>query len=163
MVRFADGERAAFRPLFDALWPLLLAITSRGLRTQADAEDAAQRAMLVVFRRIVDFDRTRDGAAWAGAIAGFEVMTLRRQVMRRREGPPLADDHADRAPTANEQLLDTELREVVRAAVGELPRRDQEALAPVLAGDEVPAGETPRKRRFRALERLRTIWRKTHG
>ena len=31
MVQFADGERAAFQPLFDALWPVLLAFASRTL------------------------------------------------------------------------------------------------------------------------------------
>src|SRR3954470_6617288 len=85
MVQFADGERAAFQPLFDALWPVLLAFASRALGPVADAEDAAQAAMLKVFSRIVDFDRARDGVSWALSIAGYEVMTVRKQRARRRE------------------------------------------------------------------------------
>lgn len=165
MVRFADGDRAAFRPLFDALWPALLAIASRGLPDRADAEDAAQRALLVVFRRIVDLDRERDGMAWAATIAAFEVMTTRRVQQRRREdrdGDRLVAI-VDASPRADEQLARAELRAAVRDVVGELPERDRDALAAILADDPLPPGETPRKRRFRAMERLRAAWRKVHG
>lgn len=167
MVRFADGERAAFRPLFDALWPLLLAVTTRGLSGRADAEDAAQRAMLVIFERIVDLERDRDGVAWAVTVAAFEVMTVRRKVTRRREAARAEAALlavVDAAPAADEQLAAAEVRAAIRAAIGELPARDQEALAVVLADDEMAPGETPRKRRFRALERLREVWRRrSHG
>src|SRR2546430_146863 len=84
MVRFADGDRTAFRDVFDALWPAMLGLAMRGL-PRADAEDAAQRAILKVFDRIVDLDRTRDGVAWAMTIAAYEVMTSRQQQRRRRE------------------------------------------------------------------------------
>jgi RNA polymerase sigma factor (sigma-70 family) len=166
MVRFADGERAAFRPLFDALWPVLLAVTSRALPGRADAEDAAQRAMLVLFRRIVELDRDRDGVAWAATIAAYEVMTFRRKVHRRREQAATDErlaELSDVAPRADDQLATAELRVAVRAAVGELPQRDQEALAVILDDGAVPSGETPRKRRVRAMERLRAVWRKNHG
>ena len=85
MVQFADGDRAAFQPLFDALWPVLLTFTSRTLERTADAEDAAQQAMLKVFSRIADFDRGRDGVSWALGIAGYEVMTLRKRRFRALE------------------------------------------------------------------------------
>lgn len=167
MVRFADGDRAAFRPLFDALWPVLLAVTSRALSERADAEDAAQRAMLVLFHRIVDLDRERDGVAWAATIAAYEVMTLRRSAQRRREATGNHEVHVQMiaAPTPGpyEQVMATELSAAVHAAVGELPARDQEVLTAMLSGATLDPGETPRKRRFRALERLRTVWRKRHG
>jgi len=166
MVRFADGERAAFRPLFDALWPVLLAFTGGALRDRAAAEDAAQRALLTIFRRVVDLDRDRDGVAWAITIAAYEVMTIRRAAQRRREhadgDAPLAA-LADPAPPPDERIAAVELRAAVHAAVGELPARDREALAAILADAPLPAGETERKRRFRALERLRAAWRKAHG
>ncbi len=164
MVRFADGERAAFRPLFDALWPILLAITTRALGDRADAEDAAQRAMMVLSRRLVELDRDRDGVAWAATIAVFEAMTVRRAAQRRR-----ADADAgltavpDGAPGPDAQLATAQLRAAVRAAVGELAARDQDALAAVLGDRPTASGETPRKRRFRAIERLRALWRRTHG
>ena len=152
MIRFADGDRAAFREVFDGLWPMCLAVASRSLPATADAEDAAQRALLKVFGRIVDLDRARDGVAWAATITVFEVLTLRKQRTRRREGahdPEVEDDH----PTAREQLLDAELSRSVHAVIGELSELDQTALTALLS-DEKPRGETERKRRFRAIERL---------
>src|SRR5262249_15495020 len=52
MVRFADGNRMAFREVFEALWPILLHFSARQLPNRADAEDAAQRALIKVFEQI---------------------------------------------------------------------------------------------------------------
>jgi RNA polymerase sigma factor (sigma-70 family) len=163
MVCFADGDRAAFRHVFDALWSVLLSFTSRTLVNRADAEDAAQRALIKVFDRIADLDRARDGVAWAITIAAYEVMTVRRRHTRRKEEPVEAlRAVAEVAPSPAEHAIRAELCAAVREAIGELPARDQAALAELLDGLTTP-GETERKRRFRALERLRAIWRKTHG
>jgi len=164
MVRFADGERAAFQPLFDALWPVLLAFTSRTLERTADAEDAAQQAMMKVFSRIADFDRARDGVSWTLGIAGYEVMTLRKQRGRRREeGAGALDRLEQRDADFDERMIRDELREAVLALLGELPERDRAALAYAFTGEAPPTDETSRKRRFRALERLRAAWRRAHG
>jgi RNA polymerase sigma-70 factor (ECF subfamily) len=164
MVQFADGERAAFQPLFDALWPVLLAFTSRTLDRTPDAEDAAQQAMLKVFSRISDFDRGRDGLSWALGIAGYEVMTLRRQRARRREAGPAALDRVEQEGADVEvRAITEELRQTVLAVLGELPERDRAALAYAFTGDTPPTDETSRKRRFRAIERLRAAWRRAHG
>jgi RNA polymerase sigma-70 factor (ECF subfamily) len=163
MVRFADGVRAAFRLIFDALWPVLLSFTSRTLTIRADAEDAAQRALLKVFDQIVDMDRARDGVAWAVTIAAYEVMTIRRQHQRRRErSDEVLVAVADGAPSPTDHVVREELRAAVRAAIGELPDRDQVVLFAAL-DDVAMSGETERKRRFRAFGRLRDLWRKTHG
>jgi len=164
MVRFADGDRGAFQPLFAALWPVVLAFTSRGLARPADAEDAAQQAMLKLFSRIVDFDRERDGLSWALGIAGFEVMTLRKQQARRQEAgaAPLAQV-ADTGGGVEAQAITDELRQIVRLLIGELSERDQAALAYAFAGEAPPTDERSRKQRLRALTRLRAAWRKDHG
>ena len=63
-----------------------------------------------------------------------------------------------------EQLaIADQLRQAVLALVGELPERDRAALAYAFTGEQPPADETSRKRRFRALERLRAAWRRAHG
>lgn len=160
MVRFAEGDRGAFRDVFDALWPILLALATRSLPSRADAEDAAQCAMLKVFGRIVDLDRSRDGVAWAMTIAGFEVLTLRRQHQRRREDGAEVD-LADQRPSAIEEILDEELRASLLAMIAETSQRDRAALSALLLGAK-PTGEAARKRRFRAIERLRSMWRKAH-
>jgi RNA polymerase sigma factor (sigma-70 family) len=164
MVRFADGDRGAFRALFQALWPVVLAFASKGLERQADAEDAAQQAMLKVFSRIVDFDRSRDGLSWALGIAGFEVMTIRKQRTRRREtGAAALADIAKSGGGAEEQVIAEELRSAVATLVGELSERDQAALAHAFRGEPPPTDERSRKQKLRALERLRAAWRKVHG
>lgn len=161
IVQFADGDRAAFREVFDGLWPVLLSFATRTLRDTADSEDAAQRAILKVFDRIVDFDGARDGVSWALAIAAFEVLTTRKQRTRRREEAGEYNIEDDR-PIASEVLIAEELRASIREIVGEMSERDREALELALS-DVTPRGETERKRRFRAIERLRAAWRKAHG
>ena len=164
MVQFADGDRAAFQPLFDALWPILLSFASRTLEPLADAEDAAQQAMLKVFSRIADFDRSRDGVSWALGIAGYEVMTARKQRGRRRESGSAALDRLQQEGADVEEVAITDqLRQAVLDLVGELPERDRAALAYAFTGDPGPTDETSRKRRFRALDRLRAAWRRAHG
>jgi len=161
MIRFADGERAAFREVFDGLWPMCLALATRSLRERADAEDVAQRSILKVFDQIVDLDRRRDGVAWALTITAFEVLTLRKQRLRRREDD-VDIDPIDAQPTPMDRLAERELYDHVRDVIGELSERDQHALQSMLLG-ETPRGEAARKRRFRAIERLRAAWRKAHG
>jgi RNA polymerase sigma-70 factor (ECF subfamily) len=166
IVRFADGERDAFRPLFDALWPILLAFTSRALPRTSDAEDAAQAALMKVFSRIAEFDRTRDGAAWALGIAGFEVMTLRRRRARRKEaGSAALEPTADPCADAEARVIEEDLHQCAAELLGELSARDREALAHLFnpTGAEPARDETSRKRRFRAFERLRAAWRRAHG
>jgi RNA polymerase sigma-70 factor, ECF subfamily len=161
--RYADGDRSAFQALFDQLWPALLAFTKRALGSQADGEDAAQQALLKVFSRIVDFDRARDGLSWALTIAAYEVMTIRKQRARRREQgevPPTVQDHG---PTQEESAMRADLRAAVQEILGGLSARDQEALGYLLNDVDPVTDETGRKRRFRALERLRAAWRRAHG
>ncbi|MDP2316320.1 MAG: sigma-70 family RNA polymerase sigma factor [Pseudomonadota bacterium] len=163
MVRVADGERDAFRGVFDGLWPLLLAFCRRGLDSEADAEDAAQRALLKVSARIVDLDRERDGVAWALTIASFEILTVRAQRRRRREeGSVSQGDVRGPGPTPEEEAIARNLHAAVLALVGQLSERDQQALHDALRGKS-GTDDTSRKRRLRAFDRLRDAWRKLHG
>jgi RNA polymerase sigma-70 factor (ECF subfamily) len=140
---------------------MCLVLATRSLVQRADAEDVAQRAILKVFDRIVDLDRARDGVAWAMTITAFEVLTMRKRRIRRREE---AGDHdrEDERPLASEELIEHELATHVRTLIGDMSDRDREALDAMLSG-RTPRGETERKRRFRAIERLRAAWRKAHG
>jgi len=159
MVRFADGNRDAFREVFDSLWPVLLAFAASRLPIREDAEDVAQRALLKVFSQIADMDRSRDGVTWVVTIAAYEVMTVRRTSTRRREqGSDELAAVADVRPSVDEQIFREETRAMVRAAIGDLPQRDQAVLAMILNDGPVTKGETARKRRYRALRRLRALW-----
>ena len=84
LARLADGDREAFHPVFVCLWPLLRGFAGRYLPA-ADAEDAAQEALVKVFARAAVFDARRDALSWTLGIAAYEIKTVRRRRQRRRE------------------------------------------------------------------------------
>jgi DNA-directed RNA polymerase specialized sigma24 family protein len=121
MVRFADGDRGAFRAVFDGLWPTLVSFCRSMHLDDGDAEEAAQRALVKVFARIVDLDRARDGAAWATRIAAFEVMTVRKARARRREDDVAGAAHlVDGGIDPEQRVIAAELDAALRATIGEL-------------------------------------------
>lgn len=166
VLRLSDGDRSAFPSLLEEVWPIILAFAQRGLRHQADAEDVAQEVFVRVCSRISEFDRTQDGLSWIFGIAGYEIMTHRRRLQRRKEssyGPDIMA-HAAQTSSQEESLLQRELMDVLAQAVGALSDDDRHALGfdsnPV--ANDIP-GATRRKRRQRALGRLRVLWRKIYG
>jgi RNA polymerase sigma-70 factor (ECF subfamily) len=78
----ADRDRAAFTALFDYFAPRIKGLLMRSGTTAAAAEELAQDAMLTVWRKAAQFDRTRAGAsAWIFTIA----RNLRIDVARREQ------------------------------------------------------------------------------
>jgi RNA polymerase sigma-70 factor (ECF subfamily) len=173
MVRLADGDRSAFTVLLDRLWPVLLAFARRALDNDQDSEDIAQQVFVRICSRIADFDRSRDGLSWAFGIAQYEIMTLRRSRQRRRETSDEASlrHRADLHPTPEERLIDGDLLHALSVALGELSESDRlvlRARSPTGTGADidvaaVPSRATVRKRRQRALARLRILWRRLYG
>jgi RNA polymerase sigma-70 factor (ECF subfamily) len=160
MVQLAEGRRAAFDAVFAGLWPELLSFVRRAMPGHPDADDLAQQTLLRIFFRISEFDTSRDGVAWAFGIAIYEVRTLRRTRQRRQE---IVIDAAiptiDRSPSPEKLLIETDLRQALSDALGELTESDRAVLLP---GDDQIVSVSPdtwRKRRQRALERLRAVWR----
>jgi len=165
MLRLADGDRSAMSPLVEQLWPVLLSYAERGLRDAQAAEDVAQEVLLRISSRISELDRTRDPLSWAFGIATFELMSQRKRRTRRREAF-LGDDLPD-ALAATESSEDTviraELHAALAGALGQLSAHDLEQLDLLDAARAGPATPAMRKRRQRALDRLRTIWRNLYG
>jgi RNA polymerase sigma-70 factor (ECF subfamily) len=165
LARLADGDRAAFRPVFELAWPRVRQLAARLLPDGGEAEDAAQLALIKVFERAGEYDRGRDALAWIVAIAGWECLTLRRKRLRRREaaGEVLAGLAAPEAD-AETQLVAAELEAAAVAVLGQLRAEDRVTLRQALFG-EGERGVKPatfRKRMERALGRLRAAWR-DHG
>src|SRR5213594_3974224 len=107
MERLADGDRAAFHPVFAILWPLLRRFAARHLRPE-EAEETAQEVLVKVFFRAAEFDPSRNALAWALGIAAFEIKTVRRRRLRRREVTPpegAIETMRDRAPNPEEETL----------------------------------------------------------
>ena len=154
MTALAQGERAAFHPVYEQLWPLLRGFVGRHLPFE-DAEDVAQTALLKLFERASEFDPGRDALCWSLGVAAWEVRTARRRRLRRREtGADVLEQRADDAPSPEESALCRELEQALEGALGRLRSADVEALA-AFAHGERPGGATYRKRLERALQRLR--------
>jgi RNA polymerase sigma factor (sigma-70 family) len=168
MVRLSDGDRTAMGPLVQELWPVILSFAQRGLRQVEDAEDVAQEVFLKICSRISDFDRQRDGLSWTFAIASYEVMTARRRHHRSREAVADVDralgSVADLVPSQEEAALHAELNALVLEVAGTLSDADRATLG-FLEGAEPDAANssTFRKRKQRALDRFRTVWRRLYG
>jgi RNA polymerase sigma-70 factor (ECF subfamily) len=164
LTRLADGDRAAFDRVFAAAWPQVLDLCRRLAPSPADAEDAAQATMTLVFTRIDEYETERPALPWILGIAGWQCRALRTSRSRRREEAleeaPLAAD-ARRSP--HEETESHELVVAAQAALGQLSALDRETLTMFLVDAPDAAGPTFRKRKERALTRLRSWWERLHG
>jgi RNA polymerase sigma-70 factor (ECF subfamily) len=161
--RLKRGERAAADEVFALLWPVLKAFAARWLSGSAHVEDVAQQALLKVFSQVAAYDTRKDALTWALEVTVWECRTERRRVARSR-----ADGWSDAAarvpgPSApEEEVAAAELSRALAEVVSGLSERDRAEVARVVA-EETAGDAAARKRRQRALERLRRLWRAFHG
>jgi DNA-directed RNA polymerase specialized sigma24 family protein len=104
--------------------------------------------------------------AWAFGIVAYEIRTLRRQEQRRRESPhdAAAGRAADLSQSPEALAVLEDLTRALTAALGQLSTADREVLLADDTGEiSAPSPSALRKRRQRALERLRTAWRRLHA
>jgi len=167
VARLADGDRSVAGVVFTTLWPIMHTFCVRSLGSLADADDAAQVAMEKVFAEVADYDRSRPALPWALAIAAWECRTLQRQRQRRRQEPLReADALPSRSLDPEEAVGLRELQEAASAVLQELSVEDRETLLAAFSEDaeeRLAAGATFRKRKERALNRLRNAWRRLYG
>jgi RNA polymerase sigma factor (sigma-70 family) len=164
MVRLADGDRTAFDGAYVLLWPALLGFCRRALAPN-DAEDAAQLALLKVFDRAATFQRDKDALTWAITIAAWEVRTIRKRHLRSKSKSIEPDDQVSPTADPEQTALEHELIETAREVLGTLSDDDRATLAATF-DEERPSGvsaATFRKRRERAMSRLKEAWRRIHG
>ncbi len=163
LARLAHGERAVFADVFERLWGPVFEFCRSLLRNEADASDAAQEALQKILERASHYDQRRPALTWAFAIAAWECRTLSRRRTRRRE---VAEEAAQACVggDAEEEFIRRNLVQVAMAALGELTEADRDALMAGF-GEEAASvsGATLRKRRERALPRLRKAFRRLYG
>jgi RNA polymerase sigma-70 factor, ECF subfamily len=162
LVQLAEGDRAAFTDVFRILWPSVLRLCNSMLKNDADAADAAQQALEKVLIRCGDYDPMRPALPWALAIAAWECRTFARKRSRRRETPEeLAPELGS---GSEEELAERELMQAAVHALGELSPLDREALMATFWEEATSiTGATLRKRRERALKRLRDSFKRLYG
>lgn len=161
MKALASGDRSAFTPVFRALWEPVLKLSQKLVGD--DAPDVAQTAMLHVLERAHEYDPRRPALPWALGIAAWECKTQRKKYERRRETGVEAAPESDGGSAAADQ----EQRLLISAAMdamGTLSEADQQTLIETYWDIASPvSGATLRKRRERALTRLRDAFRRLYG
>jgi RNA polymerase sigma-70 factor (ECF subfamily) len=163
LVRVADGDRSAFSEVFEAVGPPISKLCRKLLKSESDAADATQEALEKVFTRAHQYDERRPALPWALAIAAWECRTIQRKRSRRRE---VSDDAAPELTAAGgeDELARRELVRVAVEAMGELSDEDREALvATFLEESASVSGATLRKRRERALSRVKRTLKRIYG
>ena len=162
MARLADGDRDAFAVVFARLWPQLRRFAGRALGDASDADDVAQRALVSIMGRASEYDPTRDALSWAIGITAWECRTLHRRRTRRREAAvPVDLECAD--PSPEDAVIERDLHAAVLEILGTLDDRDRAALGWEPASEAGVDPATLRKRKQRALGRLRAAWSRLHA
>jgi RNA polymerase sigma-70 factor (ECF subfamily) len=137
------------------------------LKNEADAKDAAQQAMEKILSRASDYDRARPAMPWALALGAWECRTIIRSRFRSRfRRREVGDDAAYEQTTAagEDDVIQQNLIEAALGAMGRLSDSDKETLLATFWEEGASVkGPTLRKRRERALERLRSTFRRIYG
>lgn len=163
MARLAQGDRSAFTPVFQALWPRTLRLCTSILEHDADAADAAQQALAKILERASEYDPNRPALPWALGVATWECRSSLKRRARRRE--VVVDDSALGATSDPEDDgVERQLVEAAVTALGTLSDADKETLLATFWEEAASVGgATLRKRRERALGRLRAAFRRLYG
>ncbi len=166
MSRLAEGDRSALAPLYERLWVKVSRFCTGLLANAAEGEDLAQQALLKLMGQAAAYDRERDALSWAFAIAAWECRSVLRRDRRRREllaeNGALLQQQTEQPwyeDTSHAALERKQLREKLHALMQALPESERLSVEAILTGHETPTGATWRKRKQRALARLRTLWR----
>lgn len=167
MTRLADGDRAAFSLLHLEIKPRVYAVCRAMLQNDQDAQDALQHVMEKLFARASVYDRTRPVLPWVLGIAAWECRAYRQKRKRRHESAlPDDDDVCFATDELDEKLTRAELQRLAGRALQTLSAADQEVLTATFWDEAVVAGvagATVRKRRERAIDRLRASFRRLYG
>ncbi len=124
---FARGEVAAFEEIMKRHRRMVYFAALRVTGTHHDADEAAQKAFISVYRNLHRFEHASALKTWIFRIA---INTAKNQVRdrSRREGDELVDRHADASAGAPERIEAEQQRQRVRRAVETLPPRQREVV-----------------------------------
>jgi RNA polymerase sigma-70 factor (ECF subfamily) len=161
-----NRDRTAFASLFEYFAPRLKSYLMRLGAGSGTAEELAQEAMLILWRKAEQFDPGKAAAAtWTFTIA----RNLRIDAMRREKRPEIdPDDPAlvpDDAPQADDEIARVQEESRLREALTELPREQVEVVQMSFFADKphseiaselgLPLGTVKSRLRL-AMARLRT-------
>lgn len=158
LAKLANGDRSAFTPLFETLWPLCLGFATRLARDPAAGEEIAQQALVKLFAAARRFDPERDALSWTLAFVANEARAARRA--RRHEPLEAAAEVASGVGDPARAIERRRWAEALSATLATLSPADLETLVAALEEAAAPRPAAFRKRLQRATQRLRAAWRK---
>jgi RNA polymerase sigma-70 factor (ECF subfamily) len=128
--RVADGDHAAFGPLYDELAPSVHGVARRVLRNPALAEEVTQEVMLEIWRTAARFRTERGRArAWAMTIAHRRAVDRVRAEQASTDRTIRLHRHEPSAPEAvHDAVVDRLDRQQVRVALGSLTDVQREVI-----------------------------------
>jgi RNA polymerase sigma-70 factor (ECF subfamily) len=139
------GNHAAFGELVDRHRSAVYRAVRAALGSHADAEDAAQDAFLIAFRRLDTFRGDASFKTWLLTIAWHQAINRRRSLIRllRRIVEPAVHEgsdgvepqFADAGPTPEQAAVQRQSRGAIRAAISALPPKLRDALLLAQSGE----------------------------
>ncbi len=155
MLQLAGGDRSAFSPIFAQLWPRVRLWCARLVGDEDAAEDLAQQTLHKLFFQATCFDPAGDVLTWALTLASWECRTWRTQRLR-REKYHLPESISPLSP--EQEILKLDLESVLHMLMDRLSPSDKDALEIGVGEHGHPWTAAFRKRRQRALARLKRLW-----
>jgi RNA polymerase sigma-70 factor (ECF subfamily) len=181
LAQLRAGDENAFATLVRRESGKLLAVARRILRSEDEAQDAVQDALLSAFQHLDRFEGNARLSTWLHRITVNSALMRLRSKKRRREDaieellPGFAEDGHHLAPVqtfgggAEEEIASAQIAGIVRAAIDELPDsyrvvlllRDVEGMDTAEAAVALGIGNDAAKMRLhRARQALRTLLEK---
>jgi RNA polymerase sigma-70 factor, ECF subfamily len=137
--RVRAGSAAAFGELVERHRGAVYRAALAALGNSADAEDVAQEALVLAFRRIDQFRGDASVKTWMVTIAWRLSLSRRRRAIWRFKKMMALDSELDSAPSATAspeaQILSAEFMATMRRQIRRLPPKLRDALLLTAAGD----------------------------
>jgi RNA polymerase sigma-70 factor (ECF subfamily) len=145
VTRARQGDPAAFGELIDRHGTAVVRAARAALGSHADAEDAAQDALLLAYRRLGSFRGESSFKTWLLTIVWHQAINRRRSVARiwSRMAAPRDEKEAEEmmtsatasTPTPEQATAHDELRRAVRRAIRALTPKLRDALLLAQSGE----------------------------
>lgn len=138
MVAFQKGDSEAFDHIIDKYQKPIVNFIYKIVNNSAEAEELAQEVFLRIYRARHTYEPKARFAAWIYRIAtnlSFKEADRKRRMRfwhhrDNSHGDPTAEEEVfrDPVPDAEKRLITTETGQVIRRAIGSLPRNEKTAL-----------------------------------
>ena len=127
--RAGQGDESAFERLFYRHYDRIYGVLFRLVGNRDEAEDLTQEVFVKLYQHHFGSGREHNVSAWLYRVAmnmGYNALRSRRR--RWRRNMELVPDVTDQPADPADGVIRREIRDSVRAALAELPRRDVQLL-----------------------------------